>query len=418
MIELISVRTDLLLSDALALFAEMRKLGLERDVMVYTSLMRALVRTGRTNDAWRLFEEMKTESVLIAKEATTGKTTESHQTREGSEETKEMEEVPLYIDAKAYTTMLRGLCEVGELKRAYALFQEMGEIEKRESITSNNRRRQSQRKRLTRKGHHSTVKEEAGLPTTSSLVTPKPSTPFIRDTKAFTTMLHGFVQKTYRIDQSEQSIGHHTGDDSKSEEHSNNNEIDAVELDDDDPSYYHFEMEKQNNTGPRSAVNYSVHQQNIETAWELFDEAKRSNMELDTRAYSMMLEGLCRLDGGAPRLNALFQEMELSQELKVDGHAYRSMVEAGCNEGTEEGKETAIRWFERMCDCWRERGVNDRDLNVIEKLLDEHLGEKKWMELSLKNKEAIEGIATGHGHTSMVRLPRMIRKISSSNNNF
>ena len=58
MIELISVRTDLLLSDALALFAEMRKLGLERDVMVYTSLMRALVRAGRTSDAWRLFEEM------------------------------------------------------------------------------------------------------------------------------------------------------------------------------------------------------------------------------------------------------------------------------------------------------------------------------------------------------------------------
>ena len=151
------------------------------------------------------------------------------------------------------------------------------------------------------------------------------------------------------------------------------------------------------------------HQRNIEHAWALFENLRRSgsSADMDTRVHATMLSGLARLDDGLGRAEALFLEMERLPHVRVDGQAYRAMVEAGCNAGAT---NKAIVYFEDMLSDWFDTGIQDRDFAVVERLLVEHLSGAEWGRLVEKHKEAIEGIALGPGNSSMVKLSDIFRK--------
>jgi pentatricopeptide repeat protein len=359
----VRVRSNLLLSDAIALFDEMKSLGLERDVQVYTQLIRSLCRAGRVDDAWMMFQSMKEERVAVLKEDGQGGEGANDEIEE-----QQYDNVPMYIDVVAYTTMLQGLCNVGQVDRALELFDEMGKVEAQELSLSNIKKSGVQQSR-----------------------------PFIRDVKAYTVLLSCLVQQTHRFQEDDDGTNDSRRIVLKEQASQLSNDVDSG-------------WNKDGRSSDRWLMGNEEHQNNIEHAWTLFEDMRRSGMTLDTRSYATMLGGLARLENGLSRAEAMFLEMERLPNIRVDGQAYRAMVEAGCNDGTEVGKTRAIRYFEDMMDDWHRKGIEDRDFAVVERLLEDALDKDEWKKLVGKHKTAIEGIALGQGKTNMVRLSNIFRE--------
>jgi pentatricopeptide repeat protein len=410
----VRVRSNLLLSDALALFEEMSTEHLERDVQVYTKLIKALCRAGRVDEAWSMFQSMKEERVAVVVEGNGGNGGNGGSLGGRGHEEEEEEEreqgvqgaqaaqgtqgaqgnvatmdetqyrtVPMHIDAIAYTNMLRGLCQVGQLDRAVALFHEMGLVEAKE------KREQEQ--------HHRQTAEPLRVPPQQGR-----RRPFVRDVAAYTALISGLVQQTHRLQASDDGSG--AGTTSNGTTSSNNTSSNTTSSGDGT-----LEWAKAGGNSDQWLMGKEEHQRNIEHAWALFENLRRSgsSADMDTRVHATMLSGLARLDDGLGRAEALFLEMERLPHVRVDGQAYRAMVEAGCNAGAT---NKAIVYFEDMLSDWFDTGIQDRDFAVVERLLVEHLSGAEWGRLVEKHKEAIEGIALGPGNSSMVKLSDIFRK--------
>ena len=377
----VRVNANLLLSDAVALFDEMGESGLERDVLVHTQLMRALCRAGKVEEAWNVFEQMKNEKIAVPKVSKEKKQGVSWKESGGEEEEEKGEEeyveVPMEVDAVAYTTILKGLCGVGQLKRAMQVFDEMGENEIKDE------RRQQQPLAGGGEGGEEDKRRKK---------------PLVVDLHAYTTMISGLVKRKHRMQE-----GQVTGDDSglSSGGTAAASVVDEVE----DEGWSDVDR-----TGQIWMLEEEEHQENIEHAWSLFEEGRRKGHQMDGRAYSTMLSGLARLEvGGMRRAESLFREMERNHSVNIDGQSYRAMIESCINDGTSEGDERAMLYFENMMETWSERGIQDRDLAVVESLMVERMGEERWDEMTSSHRAAIEGIALGPGKTNMVRLPRILR---------
>ena len=359
-----------ILSDALALFDEMGVLGLERDIQVYTNLMKALLSGGQINEAYNLFQSMKNERIQIEIEKEYG-----NDKKEKQDDEIYYQEIPLEIDIIAYNTLLHGLCDFGEFKRALQIFGEMNALEAKEQQEFIQQQRQQKQSNTFL---HFPINENNS---TKKL--------FVCDLKAYTTIIAGLVQKHHRI----------IKDSGNTEGVFNVQDKDDQEI----------ELWKTKKGEPKLAIPYDDMIQNIEIAWKIFDNAKKLDLQFDTRIYATMLEGLSRIENGADRAQTLYRDMQRLDSLTVDGHTYRAMIEAGCNEQTDEGDTRAIHYFELMLKNWEEKGIQDRDVSKAEDLLETRLGETGWVQVALKHKDTLEDIYLGSGHTSLVRLPRILR---------
>jgi pentatricopeptide repeat protein len=334
--------------------------------MVHTQLMRALCRAGKVEEAFKFFEQMKKEKVAVP--------TVNNGGENGEEEEEHVEyvEIPMEVDAVAYTTILKGLCGVGQLKRAMEIFDEMVERERKDGL---------QRTQRTEKGDASAEDDR--------------KKPFECGLRAYTTMISGLVKRKHRMQEGQELDGGGS---------SGSSGTSSLAVEDDDDGWTDGDK-----TGQIWMLEEEEHQRNIEHAWSLFEEARRSGHQLDGRAYSTMLSGLGRLKvDSMRRAESLFREME-RKSVRIDGQSYRAMIESCVNDCTSEGEERAVSYFENMMETWAERGIQDRDFAVVETLMENKLGEERWNALANSHRAAIEGIALGQGKTSMVRLPRMLR---------